>query len=565
MKQLFNWLKNFFFPPPGATRWRRIFPYLLMGILTVIVLISTTLVWDYTNSNQFCGEVCHTMPPQFSTYLASAHAGVDCVECHLGRASLPTKIIRKAQDGTLTFTALISETYEFPLKAHNMRPASEACETCHYPAKFSLDSFREIVHYDTDRNNTSSTTYLILKTGGGTAREGLGYGIHWHIENPVQFISLDEYQQEIPYVRVVHEDGTYTEYIDLESGFTEEMVKEDELVTMDCITCHNRTSHLVEQPYQAVEQLLERGLISSEIPDVRVNAVQALSGGYKSKASGLQGIADLEDFYAGTYPDFYAENSDLIKTMVVNLQQTYEQSVFPEQGLNWDSHPNNIGHEDFPGCFRCHGGQHFNEVGESIRLECNICHSIPVVAGTEDFVANIQIDRGPEPDNHRNPNWITIHREVFDATCESCHTVGDPGGVSNTSFCSNSACHGATWTYAGFDAPAIREALAEQIEALAPVAPEVQPGTEATFANLVTVLTAKCGSCHGTDGMKGLNLTTYEGIMNGGASGPAVIAGDVENSLIYKMLTSSTPHFAQLTTDELNLLIDWIQNGAQEN
>lgn len=565
MRRITNWLRNFFFPGSGATLKRRLLPYALLGLLTIMVLVGVTLGWDYTNSNQFCGSLCHTMPPQFSTYLASSHAGVDCVECHLGRAPLPTQIIRKAQDGTLTFTALISESYEFPLRAHNMRPANEACETCHYPQKFSLDTFKEIVHYDTDRNNTPSTTYLILKTGGGSAREGLGFGIHWHIENPVMFYALDHQQQEIPYVRVMQPDGTYTEYIDLESGISIDEIEEEELHTMDCITCHNRTSHLVKQPYQAVEQLLERGLILDVIPNIRVNAVEALSAGYKSKAHALQGIAALEEFYAVTYPEFYSENSELIKDVVVQLQQTYQLSVFPEQGLNWESHPNNVGHDDFPGCFRCHGGQHFNDDGEAIRLECNICHSIPVVAGPEDFVAEIQIDRGPEPDNHRNPNWITLHREIFDPSCESCHTVADPGGVSNTSFCSNSACHGSAWQYAGFDAPAIRDALSEQLEALAPAAPEVDPGTEATYANLAPVLSAKCGSCHGENGMAGLNITSFEGLVSGGASGPAVIPGDVENSLIYQILTSPTPHFAQFTSDEINLLAGWIENGALEN
>ena len=48
----------------------------------------------------------------------------------------------------------------------------------------------------------------------------------------------------------------------------------------------------------------------------------------------------------------------------------------------------------------------------------------------------------------------------FDQTCQACHDVSNPGGVDNTSFCSNSACHGIGWEYAELDAPGLAEVLA---------------------------------------------------------------------------------------------------------
>ena len=69
----------------------------------------------------------------------------------------------------------------------------------------------------------------------------------------------------------------------------------------------------------------------------------------------------------------------------------------------------------------------------------------------------------PEPDSHFNPNWISLHNQAFDSSCAACHTMDDPGGTSNTSFCSNSAYHGNVYTYAGFDAPALREILKAQL------------------------------------------------------------------------------------------------------
>jgi hypothetical protein len=203
-----------------------------------------------------------------------------------------------------------------------------------------------------------------------------------------------------------------------------------------------------------------------------------------------------------------------------------------------------------------------NEQQEAIRLECNLCHSIPVVAGPSDFVANIEISRGPEPQSHFNPNWISLHRDVFDASCENCHTTGDPGGTSNTSFCSNSACHGSAWEYAGFNAPGLREILSAQLPS---------PSTPETSTELLTfddgigpLLTERCGGCHGTDGIQGLDLTTYESVMLGGLSGPGIVPGDTDASLIILKLTADQPHFAQLAPNELDQLIDWINAGAPE-
>jgi hypothetical protein len=98
-----------------------------------------------------------------------------------------------------------------------------------------------------------------------------------------------------------------------------------------------------------------------------------------------------------------------------------------------------VGHRDTPGCFRCHDGKHLNDKQEAIRLECNLCHSIPVVVGPDKFVANIEISRGPEPESHLNSNWLGLHRNAFDETCAACHTTENAGGTDNSSFCSNSA------------------------------------------------------------------------------------------------------------------------------
>jgi mono/diheme cytochrome c family protein len=83
-------------------------------------------------------------------------------------------------------------------------------------------------------------------------------------------------------------------------------------------------------------------------------------------------------------------------------------------------------------------------------------------------------------------------------------------------------------------------------------------------ASIGPLLTARCGSCHGEDGLNGLNLTSYDAVLEGGLNGPAVIPGDPENSLIVIKQAGTEPHFAQLSQSELDLIIQWINNNAPE-
>ncbi len=555
-------IRNFFFPPAGSPRWVRILPYATLGALTLIVLIAGVYTWDYTNSPSFCGTACHTMPPEYTAYLVSPHARIDCVECHIGRGFIATRITRKAGD-VQHIIATLFHTYEFPIRAESLRPARETCERCHSPEKFSDDSLRGILHFGDDRENTPTTTYLVLKTGGGSRRQGLGRGIHWHIENPIFFLATDPEQQEIPYVRVMNEDGTSTEYVDVEADLDVEAINPDDLDEMDCITCHNRITHLVLTPAATVDGLMSRGIISADIPEIRQRAVAAYGAEYASNEDGLQALAALESFYQQAYSDFYADHTAEIQSAVAALQEAYQNSVFREQNSDWTTHPNNIGHEDSPGCFRCHDGKHLDPAGQAIRLECNLCHAIPVVAGPPDFVAEIELSRGIEPESHLNANWITLHRDSFDQTCSNCHTTDDPGGVSNTSFCSNSACHGSTWEYAGFDAPALREILSAQL----PTPTPLPLGGPLTYqATIGPLLTSRCGTCHGgASPIQGLDLTTYAGVLAGGEGGPAVVPGDAEASLLVQKQSGEQRHFGQLSPEELDLIVEWITAGAPED
>ena len=53
----------------------------------------------------------------------------------------------------------------------------------------------------------------------------------------------------------------------------------------------------------------------------------------------------------------------------------YGRTVFPAMETNWETHPNHIGHEESPGCWRCHDDEMATEDGKHvIPMECDNCH-----------------------------------------------------------------------------------------------------------------------------------------------------------------------------------------------
>ena len=562
MKKLRERLARFFFPSPGSPRWMLILPYAVLGVLGLMLVSGGIYGWEYTNSPEFCGTACHTMPPQDIVYKQSPHANVTCEECHIGRASFGNQLMRKSQGLKETYYQIF-KLYEFPIRAKALRPARDTCEKCHQPETFSDDSLRVLSRFADDLHNTQSKIYLIMKTGGGAKREGLGRGIHWHIVNKVEYYPVDELDQEIPYVRVYNDDGTTTEYVDVEAGFDAATIDESQLVTMDCVTCHNRITHEFSFPEESIDLAMARGQISPEIPEIHKRAVVTFSYQYDSRQAAFEALDGLENYYKNT--DYYPGHEEQIGSAIQALKDIYDRTAFHEQEIDWTTYPNNLGHISSPGCFRCHDGKHLDDKQQAIRLECNVCHSIPVVAGTDDFVTNIEISSGIEPESHLNPNWISLHNQAFGASCAACHTMEDPGGTSNTSFCSNSACHGNVYTFAGFDAPKLREILKEQLPPPEPTAELPLSGGDPTFETYVGPLFAtKCTGCHGELATGGLNMLTYASLMDGGSSGPVIIPGDAAGSILFQV-QSAGGHFSNLTSEELEIIGQWIDAGAPEN
>ena len=93
MTRLLSALKRFFFPPITSSPVRLLMPYATLGVVAILVFVSGSYAWDYTNSPPFCGSTCHTMPPEYTAYQVSPHARVQCVECHIGRGFFGTQFL----------------------------------------------------------------------------------------------------------------------------------------------------------------------------------------------------------------------------------------------------------------------------------------------------------------------------------------------------------------------------------------------------------------------------------------------------------------------------------------
>jgi cytochrome c1 len=429
---------------------------LMMGTVTTLVVAGIALAvlgaagivaWEYTNSNAFCTNSCHQVHPEEPrAHAVSAHARVNCVECHMGR--LPTLQLMVAKVGHWREPWAMLTGYERPLHATTMRPARDSCENCHWPTVKHDDKVRTKVHYEADAKNTEVRTKLVVHTGGGEAREGATRGIHWHIDQNVEFVTVDEQKRMIPWVRITGKDGKSTTYVDASSKIGRAEMDQMPKRRMECADCHNAAGHPFTNPADRVDQALSEGLISTSIPSIKARALAIID-----KASALHGpmeeqIPKFEKIIADAAPkgelkpDQKAAEAQFSKQMLEILKLT----EFETKDVTWKSFPTHVGHKDFPGCFRCHDGKHFNEKGEAIRLQCTLCHDVPQVTvdGTLKTVASTKMPGLTPPGSHAEPNWMHDHRTKIDDSCAMCHGPikwGTDGG----NFCANPACHGRKW------------------------------------------------------------------------------------------------------------------------
>jgi nitrate/TMAO reductase-like tetraheme cytochrome c subunit len=345
--------------------------------------------YEFTDSVRFCGQLCHgVMKPEFTAYLLSPHARVRCVDCHVGAGA--GWYVRSKLSGARQVFATIFNTYPRPIPTPvaNLRPAQQTCEECHWPRKFIGDQFKMITHFGTGEKNTPIQIRLLIKTGGGDPSTGLATGIHWHmnIGNEITYAVTDPTREKIDWVQARSlQTGKITVYKAGDAAESDAQLAAAPKRRMDCIDCHNRPTHIYVSPDSSVDQSLLSGCLDPAVPFLKQQAVAALTGDYKTTADAMQGIErSLRGFYA-KYP---AVQPATVDATVQEVQRIYTTSFFPEMKVDWRTHPDNIGHFYFPGCFRCHDGQHSTADGRVLTNDCNTCHTF---IGQETGSATVQI------------------------------------------------------------------------------------------------------------------------------------------------------------------------------
>jgi len=144
-------------------------------IFALMSAVGSYKAYEFTDSVQFCGQLCHSvMHPEFVAYQASPHARVACVDCHVGSGAgwyVKSKLSGIRQ---VYYTATGTYPRPIPTPVHNLRPAADTCEQCHWPKKFWGAQLKTFSHYASDEQNTPRVLRLLIKTGGGDPSLGQG-------------------------------------------------------------------------------------------------------------------------------------------------------------------------------------------------------------------------------------------------------------------------------------------------------------------------------------------------------------------------------------------------------
>ncbi|MGC8958071.1 MAG: cytochrome b/b6 domain-containing protein [Candidatus Kapaibacteriota bacterium] len=352
-------------------------------LLLIFSSFGTYKAYEYTDSDQFCGEVCHkVMEPEYTAYKDSPHSRVGCVKCHIGPGA--DWFVRSKLSGTYQVYSTIFNKYSRPIPTpvENLRPSQETCEQCHWPKHFYSEKRKSFDFYTSDEKNSEYKISMLIKVGGGSPETRNNDGIHWHmyLANEITYWASDRQRQSIPWVKSRSLiTGEETVYIDTSFKFESKTKTppKEELRRFDCIDCHNRPSHVFKQPNQTINFYLSSGKIDKTLPYIKSISVQVLENYVRSRSTAFENIKTyVYGFYKEYYPEVMVQKEKEIEKAVNELYKIYMRNYFPEMKANWKNYPVNIGHLYSPGCFRCHDGKHISPTGKVITNDCNACHII---------------------------------------------------------------------------------------------------------------------------------------------------------------------------------------------
>ncbi len=368
-------------------------PLFRHGVIVVLAATFTNLIIvgtasyqgvTYMDSPHFCGQACHVMYPQWTAYQASPHSHVECVECHVGSGM--KSYVQAKVNGTKQLIEVTLHDWPTPIRAplNGLRPARETCEECHSPTRFTGEKLLVKTTFGDDLNNSVTRTVLVLHLGGV---DSLSHrtGIHGHHLNNFEYVATDSSAQTIIAVTATNSDGSRTRYVDSTwKGPIKGVTR-----TMDCMDCHNQATHVFQTAEDAIDEAMADGTPSPSLPFVHKQGLQLIQASYASQAeAGQKIVAGLDDFYRAQYPQVWAAQRPLVDAAGKRLVAIYDRNVFPDMKVTWGTYPNNIGHMAYPGCFRCHDGNHVAKDGKALSNDCSLCHNLLAVDETHPQVLN---------------------------------------------------------------------------------------------------------------------------------------------------------------------------------
>ena len=376
----------------GETRWpvldmnnrKQRERLVLFSIFTFLFLIISAIgsyeTFNYTESVQFCGKVCHkVMEPEYTTYLHSPHARVACVECHVGEGA--NWYVKSKLSGLYQVYSVIFHKYSQPIPTpiKNLRPARETCERCHWPEKFYTPKLDNLRTYLTDSLNTEWNVSMLMKISPNYNSMGLTGGIHWHINKDIriEYVSSTKDRESIPWVKFTNlKTGDVQIFQDTENTLSQKALDTLQHRIMDCMDCHNRPSHSYKSAPVFVDDGLIRGEIPKELPFIKKVAMNVLKGPFTNKDSSLTYIRDsITHFYQIKFPEIYKNQHALINKAINGIENEFLLNIFPYMRVTSSSYLNHIGHLESDGCFRCHSDKHKSGKGKVISKDCNWCHT----------------------------------------------------------------------------------------------------------------------------------------------------------------------------------------------
>jgi len=390
--------------------------------LLIISSVGSYEAFHYTESVEFCGKLCHeVMEPEYTTYHGSSHERVACVECHVGSGA--SWYVKSKMSGLYQVYSVIANKYPQPIPTPiaNLRPARETCEACHWPEKFYDRKMRIQHSFLADEANTENIIHLQIKTSSSKTSKGHEQGIHQHISPDVkiEYKTSVANRQVIPWVKYTNtKTGEVEIFTDSENMFSQEQLDSMETRVMDCLDCHNRPSHDYKVPQNFIDKSLAEGKIRKDLPSIKMLAMMALYLDYPSKDSAMIAIkAQIEEYYEMTDPDILASRREDVNEAIAEIQDGYGRNIFPFMNASWKHYPNNIGHMETEGCFRCHNDRHATESGKVISKDCNLCHDIAAQGNAD----SLQYAGSFQSLEFKHP--VDIGEDWKTESCSSCHSA----------------------------------------------------------------------------------------------------------------------------------------------